>query len=96
MTGLSETPDLTVLESPDRQLIVHRIPDGIGASFEITMPPWKRVATALRLFLTVTCLEAAWVNAAAGGGQIWNEKWKGPGFIVCNVVDPEGTILQVR
>lgn len=96
MTRLNETSDLSVLESPDIQLLIHRIPPSIAASVTITTPPSRREDTALKFFFTVGSLEKARVKAAALGGEVWNENWKGPGFIVCNAMDPEGNVFQVR
>jgi predicted enzyme related to lactoylglutathione lyase len=96
MKRLNETPELTVLESPDFQLLVHRIPESIAAGITITAPPSRREDTALKFFFTVASLKVARDNAAALGGEVWNENWKGPGFVVCNAMDPEGNVFQVR
>ena len=96
MTRLHETADLTVLESPAIQLLVHRIPDHIAAGITITTPPLKREDTALKFFFTVASLDAARVIAASLGGEVGCENWHGPGFIVCNAMDPEGNVFQLR
>ena len=33
---------------------------------------------------------------AAHGGQLWEQSWLGPGFRVCNAMDPEGNLFQLR
>ena len=96
MTRLQDTSDLTVLESPDIQLLVHQIPVHIANEIAITVPPARREDTALKFFFTVASLAQARVEAAALGGEVWNEFWEGPGFIVCNAMDPEGNVFQVR
>lgn len=96
MKKLKETPELTVLESPDIQLLVHSIPANIAASITITTPPEKREDTALKFFFTVASLEETRAQAAALGGEVWHENWEGPGFLVCNAMDPEGNVFQVR
>lgn len=96
MTRLNETPELTVLESTDIQLLVHCIPESIAVGITITTPPSRRGETALKFFFSVPSLEAARAKAAALGGEVGNENWKGPGFVVCNAMDPEGNVFQVR
>lgn len=33
---------------------------------------------------------------AALGGALFDERWQGPGFTVCNAMDAEGKMLQLR
>ena len=96
MIRLHETNELVVLESPDIQLLVHRIPAEIAATISIESPPKRREATALKFFFTVPSLAAARAVAARHGGEVFDEHWFGPGFVVCNACDPEGNIFQVR
>jgi predicted enzyme related to lactoylglutathione lyase len=96
MTRLKETPELTVLESPDIQLLVHQIPAAIADSIAISTPPARREDTALKFFFTVPSLDDARKRAAELGGEVWNENWAGTGFTVCNAMDPEGNVFQVR
>ena len=96
MQRLHETAELAVLESPDLQLLVHQIPAGIAAGITITTPPAKREDTALKFFFTVPSLDAARAAAASLGGEVWHDNWTGPGFVVCNAMDPEGNVFQVR
>lgn len=96
MVRLHETPELIVLESPDIQLLVHRIPQNIAAAITITAPPERRENTALKFFFTVPSISLARDIAAEHGGVVFSENWSGPGFIVCNAMDPEGNVFQVR
>ena len=96
MSTIHKTEDLTVLESPDIQLIVHKIPSQISRDIDITSPPQKRENTALKFFFTVPSLDSARTNARDLGGDVFNENWSGPGFVVCNAMDPEGNVFQVR
>jgi predicted enzyme related to lactoylglutathione lyase len=96
MVRLHQTDDLTVLESPDIQLLVHRIPPHIAAEIVVHSPPERRENTALKFFFTVPSLAEARQLAAALGGEVFNENWRGPGFVACNACDPEGNIFQVR
>jgi predicted enzyme related to lactoylglutathione lyase len=88
--------ELAVLDGTSIQLIVHAIPPAIAASIRITSPPKRREDTALKLFFTVPSLADARERAAALGGEVLAEVWNGPGFRVCNAVDPEGNVFQVR
>ena len=96
MSTIHKTEDLTVLESPDIQLIVHKIPNQIARDIDITSPPQKRENTALKFFFTVPSLDSARTNARDLGGDVFSENWSGPGFVVCNAMDPEGNVFQVR
>lgn len=96
MTRAHATPDLVVLRSPDIQLTLHAMPPAIAASITISDPPAKRDNTALKFFFTVPSLAQAQDLAPSLGGEVLQEQWRGPGFTVCNAVDPEGNIFQVR
>ncbi len=88
--------DRVVLAGTSIQLIVHAIPPAIAASIRITSPPQRREDTALKFFFTVPSLDDARDRAAALGGEVLAEIWAGRGFRVCNAVDPEGNVFQVR
>lgn len=96
MSRLHETPELIVLESPDIQLLVHLVPEQFAADIVVSSPPVRRENTALKFFFTVPSLAAARAKAAELGGEVFAENWRGPGFIVCNAMDPEGNVFQVR
>ena len=96
MGRLHEDADLIVLASPDFQLLVHATPPHVAARIAITSPPRKREDTALKFFFTVPSLAAARATAARLGGEVFSESWRGPGFVVCNAMDPEGNVFQVR
>lgn len=96
MTRRHATPQMAVLASPDLQLVVHAMPPERAAQVAITTPPVPRDDAAFKFFHTVPSLEQARETAAALGGAVWPEQYPGPGFIVCNAVDPEGNIFQVR
>lgn len=96
MTRRHSSAELVVLHSPDIQLTVHAIPGAIAESIVISVPPVKREGSAYKFFFTVPSLQAAGVSAAALGGEVLPEEWRGPGFRVRNAVDPEGNIFQLR
>jgi predicted enzyme related to lactoylglutathione lyase len=85
-----------VLRSPDIQLTLHAIPDHIAASISVSTPPQRREDAALKFFFTVPSIVTASQVASGLGGEFLPEQWHGQGFRVCNAVDPEGNIFQVR
>jgi predicted enzyme related to lactoylglutathione lyase len=96
MGRLRNDGELVVLDSADIQLLVHLIPPQYASSVEITTPPQKREDTALKFFFTVPSIARARETAARLGGEVFTENWQGPGFVVCNAMDPEGNVFQVR
>ncbi|MEC8813751.1 MAG: glyoxalase/bleomycin resistance/dioxygenase family protein [Pseudomonadota bacterium] len=96
MEILHEREDLIVLQSPDIQLLVHKIPAAIANGISIEVPPIRRENTALKFFFTVQSLDSARNSAGEYNGEISNETWDGPGFIACNGIDPEGNVFQIR
>lgn len=93
---LHAAADIVVLQSPDVQLVVHRIPPAIAAGITISSPPQRREQAALKFFFTVPSLAAAGRTIAALGGRLFDERWQGPGFVVCNAMDAEGNVFQIR
>lgn len=96
LTELHRSPEVVVLASADFQLLLHAIPAPIAAGIVIETPPRRREQTAVKLFFTVPSLAQAEADALALGGRLDAERWAGPGFIVCNAVDPEGNVFQLR
>ncbi|MFO1207203.1 MAG: VOC family protein [Burkholderiales bacterium] len=93
---LHESAELIVLQSPDIQLVVHAIPEDIAQNIVIASPPERRANTALKFFFSVPSLLRAREVAAGLGGEVFSENWPGPGFVVCNAMDPEGNVFQLR
>jgi len=96
MVRLHVTAELMVLESVDIQMLVHQIPAHVAADVVISSPPIKRENTALKFFFTVPSISKARALAVRLGGDVFDECWQGPGFVVCNAMDPEGNVFQVR
>lgn len=98
LTTVHSEPGLAVLQSAEGlQLVVHAIPEAIGADIVIGEPPARRADVALKFFFSVPDLAAAGARAARLGGQLFEaERWSGPGFTVCNAMDPEGNVFQLR
>ncbi len=95
MSRIHRTADVTVLQSPDIQFVVHRIPEERASNIVIATPPELRDA-ALKFFFTVPSISEARSRARELGGDIAYEQWEGPCFTVCNGNDPEGNVFHVR
>jgi predicted enzyme related to lactoylglutathione lyase len=96
MTADHRTEQMTVLGSPDLQLIVHAMPQHVASQVTIANPPQLRENAAIKFFYTVASLAAAQESAQSLGGLVFPEQWQGRGFVVRNASDPEGNIFQVR
>ena len=96
MQRLHARDDLVVLDAPDLQIVLHAIPAAIAASIVIETPPVPRENSAYKFFYTVDGIDAARERATAAGGDVAQQRWSGPGFEVCNAIDPEGNIFQLR
>lgn len=96
MRLLHQADGLWVLESPDIQLLVHAIPAPIAAQISLSSPPQRREDTALKFFFSVDSLAQTGPLIAQLGGELFAERWPGPGFTVANAMDPEGNVFQLR
>ena len=56
----------------------------------------RRADVALKFFITVPAIAEAQSAAQALGGQVFDERWQGPGFAACNAMDKEGNVFQLR
>ncbi|HEX7637573.1 MAG TPA: VOC family protein [Burkholderiaceae bacterium] len=90
--------DHAVLESATFELVVVAIPAATAARIVIARPPARREATAFKLAFPVADLEAARTAAAAAGGAIDPpaKEWRFQGLRVCDGIDPEGNVIQLR
>ena len=96
MKELHRRPDLIVLESEVLQLVIHAIPAAIAAQVHISNPPQRRENVALKFFVTVPSIADAQKLTARLGGQVFEDSWQGPGFVVRNAMDCEGNVFQLR
>lgn len=92
----SQDAAFVVMENDDIQLLIHAIPESIACDIDIQVPPQLREQGAIKLFFTVPSLAWAEARAADLGGGLLPQQWPGPGFVLRNVFDPEGNILQLR
>lgn len=96
MRRLHEDAHVIVLESAALQLVIHALPAEIAARVKIGTPPQRRADVALKFFVTVPAIADAESAAQALGGQVFDERWQGPGFAACNAMDKEGNVFQLR
>lgn len=96
MQRLHEDAHVIVLESAALQLVIHALPAEIAARVRIGTPPQRRADVALKFFVTVAAIAEAQSAAQALGGQVFDERWQGPGFAACNAMDQEGNVFQLR
>ena len=96
MRELNRSDELVVLESSALLLVIHAIPAPVSDQIQITQPPLRRENVALKFFVAVPSLVDAeqWVHKL--GGQVFDERWQGPGFVVRNAMDCEGNVFQLR
>jgi len=90
--------DHAVLESDFFELVVVAIPAATSARIVIASPPVRREATAFKLVFPVPSLAAARTAAAAAGGVVDPvvKEWSFQGLRVCDGMDPEGNVIQLR
>jgi len=86
------------LRSGGFELVLHRIPEHIAATFDITEPPQRREDSAIKLVFAVPSLAAARACAAALGGIVDapDREWSFDGWTICDGHDPEGNVIQLR
>ncbi len=96
MTLVNKSTDVTVLNHADMQIVLYPIPQPVAANVSLESPPPPRDHAAYKFFFTVPSLSAASETIVALGGLVMPTVYRGPGFVVQNVVDPEGNIFQLR
>ncbi len=95
---MHEVDDHIVLESESYELVIVAIPAEIAARIVIATPPEKRENTAVKIVFAVPSLAAAREAAERNGGELYppGKEWRFQGLRVCDGVDPEGNVIQLR
>ena len=101
VVGLSVTeaaPTWARLGTGAFELVVHGIPPHIDATFESSSPPERREEAAIKLVFPVADIAIARATAALLGGEMNPPdcEWQLGSQRVCDGVDPEGNVFQVR
>ena len=87
-----------VLENAGVELVLHAIAPHIAARVDVADPPAPRAEASVKLILAVADLAAARSQAALHGGRLRpaEHEWDWRGLQVCDGVDPEGNVIQLR
>jgi predicted enzyme related to lactoylglutathione lyase len=101
VAGLQEreaADDFICLESNAFQLVVLQIPVHIAETITIEIPPRRPESTPIKLVFFVASVEAGRVAARENGGELNppEREWSFQGDKVCDGVDPEGNVFQLR
>jgi predicted enzyme related to lactoylglutathione lyase len=90
--------DHVVLASSVFQLVVLQVNDEIAATIELESPPRRRAEVPVKLIFQVASISSARALAAAHGGELLppEREWNSQGDRVCDGMDPEGNVFQVR
>jgi len=93
-----EAADHIVLESEVYELVVVTIPAATAVKIVIAAPPARRENTAFKLVFMVPGLAGARAAALAAGGALDapEKEWEFQGARVCDGIDPEGNVIQLR
>ncbi|HEY1398396.1 VOC family protein [Roseateles sp.] len=90
--------DHVVLETASFELVIHAIPESIAAAIRIADPPEVREETPIKLMFPVASIDEVRARAVSLGGRVWSreKEWEAAGIRICDGVDPEGNVFQVR
>ena len=93
-------------QQADYQQLVHQgfeltlvqVPPAIAARIVVQEPPLPRSDSACKPLFQVADLDQARQRAACAGGRLYEaeREWQFKGARVCDGVDPEGNIFQLR
>jgi predicted enzyme related to lactoylglutathione lyase len=98
LQGREAADDFICLESDAFQLVILQIPAHIAETITIETPPRRRESTPIKLVLFVASVEAGRSAARENGGELNppEREWSFQGHKVCDGVDPEGNVFQLR
>jgi predicted enzyme related to lactoylglutathione lyase len=91
-------PDHVILESSNFQLTLVRIPAAVASEIHVETPPRRRESVPVKLVFGVADIATARGQWPALGGAVDGpeREWEFEGTRVCDAVDPEGNVLQLR
>jgi catechol 2,3-dioxygenase-like lactoylglutathione lyase family enzyme len=95
---VSRDADHILLESPGFQLVVHRIPRPTVGGSEALQRPIRRATAAFKPVFFVPSITGLREIAATHGGSLEpaDREWSFKGVQVCDALDPEGNVIQLR
>lgn len=91
-------PDFAVLACGPIELILVAMAPEWAQSVEITSPPMIREETPIKPLFLVQNIAQARLRAEALGGRLKDQgsEWEFGQYRVCDGIDPEGNVFQVR
>ncbi len=98
LTAHAAATDHVVLESATFQLTLVRIPAAVAADIHIDVPPRRREQVPVKLVFGIADIALARQQWPALGAAVDapEREWDFAGTRVCDAVDPEGNVLQLR
>jgi predicted enzyme related to lactoylglutathione lyase len=81
-------------ETDNARFALHAIPADVAKDIEIKSPPIPREQNPVKLTFVVKDVESERARLEALGTQMFRRPWQKAGE-ACDVVDPEGNILQI-
>ena len=87
-----------VLGDEGFQFVLLQVNERMSREIDITSPPRRREESATKMVFFVKSIDAARDAAPRYGGEInaVEKPWKLDGHSVCDGVDPEGNMIQLR
>lgn len=86
------------LESESFQLVVIQAPSRIAGTIDIADPPKRREETPIKLVFFVGSISQHREIVKKFGGELYGKEkeWEFDEQVVCDGIDPEGNIFQLR
>lgn len=95
---LHADPEYVLLRFQTFELVVLVTPASRAAGATITHPPQRRTQTAFKPVFFISDLASARALASQFGGSLnpAADEWRFQNFTVCDGLDPEGNVFQLR
>lgn len=89
--------EFAVISKLHTELIILQAPKEIASRIAIDNPPLVRTSTPIKPILEVSSIDEALMILPDFGGQLVPgvERWKFRKYLVQDIVDPEGNVLQL-
>ncbi|UMZ14577.1 hypothetical protein I9018_13155 [Pseudomonas sp. MPFS] len=93
-----QQPDYLQLQHQGMELTLIQVPAAIAARIVLQDPPLPRSDSACKPVFWISDLDQARQRAASAGGRLYEpeREWPFKGARVCDGIDPEGNIFQLR
>ncbi|AZC24314.1 VOC family protein [Pseudomonas sessilinigenes] len=93
-----QQPDYLQLQHQGMELTLIQVPAAIAARIVLQDPPLPRSDSACKPVFWISDLDQARQRAASAGGRLYEpeREWRFKDARVCDGIDPEGNIFQLR